>query len=247
MVYPRQASASIIWNPDGTGSEKLWITGGVSNFDGPLEQDDRMTLVSTEFISLDAFPQFGPDLPNPTSSHCLVKLSPTMAFLIGGLVTYFDPTTYALTSIDRYPFTYFYTTETGWTAGPLLQRDRYNHVCGVLIDGGNQDKIVVTTGGMGNALHLETELLIVHQDLSWTIGPEFPLAINSANGVSTADGSMFIVVGALVSDVPTPDFIKEIYSMTCQDGQCHWTTMHQELETGREGAVAMLVPPTFCL
>ena len=119
----------------------FWITGGLIN---------NSYTNNTEFLIYNEIgnkitAHKGPDLPDYRINHCMVKLSSSFYFIIGGSMT--NLTTLM---VRRHESGYHFIK------GPKLLTERSNHVCGTFrID---TKPMVIVSGGTGGAAN-KTEIL----------------------------------------------------------------------------------------
>ncbi len=252
MLKPRSMAASVMWNHN--GNEVLWITGGFGGHALLGELDDSIFLVSTEYVSIDPNVNSvsGPNMPVPLQKHCMIKVDESTVIFTGG--------EHGWTSWDESkPYimldTHFYTNKNGvheWTIGPQLPAKKASHACGLIQDQSSCDHIAVVTGGDNFFTSTTTNLLPVSEPDSatvgppWLTGPLLPQGVASASGITTQDGKEFLVVGGHPADWEI-DWTSHtsIYSMSCYNLLCFWTTMEQQLATVRSGGVAILVPENY--
>ncbi len=236
MSKPRDSAASVMLTVNGI--EALWITGGLGV--------SQTVMDSTEYLSMTGWIE-GPDLPMPLYRHCMVKLDESTVILIGGSTL--DVTAITHTHV-------YYNGSESWTNGPPLLFGKDWHVCGLVKDQ-SWSIVIVTGGGETDFAADVTQLLFISDDPTnldrqWTIGPNLPSAITGASGLVTQDEKQFLVVGGhSVKDFDNPlSYMsqiphKNIYSMSCCDMTCSWTTLDQQLATARSWTVAILVPENY--
>ncbi len=220
MLTRRVAPASVVLD-DG---QTLWITGGGS---GPYTW-----LNSTEYFSLTSRrSQWGPPLPIKVSRHCMVKLSPTRVMLIGGYERTID--------YEDRTWIYDFTTKK-WTRGPSLLEGTSDLACGIFKDSETQEDIVVAGPGARPYSYYtqSTQLWKVDSD-QFVHGPPLHVSIHSANGITSADGKHFILIGGSGSHM---EHLYSLYRLQCFNFECQWTKMEQELQVARMDAVVMLLP-----
>ncbi len=230
MTRPRSRAASILWN-----SDTLWITGG---FDTTfLKSTELLTIRSNNVQESRVSSKPAPDLPVTVGFHCLLKMNDTTAFLIGGsqydrnATLYFDLNT----NLDQEVMDYSY--------GPTMSTARYAHVCGLLVNPGDDRKrvnVVVAAGGNkppGGYL-TSTELLIGNSD-HWISGPDMPEEFGYSSGLTSPDGKSLLVTGGLSTG---GEFLSSIYRFGFEDNRWQWNKMTQELQMARRDHFAMLIP-----
>ena len=114
MLEKRASAASIVLN-----NSTLWVVGGE-------EETDNVRYISdtSEFITFEYTPIWGPSLPFSVSEHCMIQFNENAIFLIGGIQ---DLTTSNKTWIID-PTNGFKIKE-----GPALNFARTNHSCGKMV------------------------------------------------------------------------------------------------------------------
>ncbi len=230
MLEPRQQAASILWNAD-----TLLVSGGFDN-SGYKSSSQLITLTESndeETSKYSISSRRAPSLPEIVSSHCLIKLNESTAFVVGGnerkRETFFLDLNIDL---DHEVFDY--------APGPELSIGRAAHVCGTLVNPGDgSDAIVVTTGGFNFGGLVSTEMWIVGSD-RWISGPDLPIGMGLSAGLTSSDGKSFYVVGGW-----NGEHQGGIYKLSFQDGYWRWTTLDQKLEHAREQHIAMLIPDSL--
>ncbi len=149
-----------------------------------------------------------------------------------------------------------------WNQGPSLQRSRFEHSCGLLVDSIAEGvSIAVVTGGRGHYSKgfsgfieyplRETELLVVQESIQngqWFSGPELFEPIMDAFQITTSDKKQFIIGEGMARDdldnAPYPS--ARLYRLQCFNLKCEWSRMKQILEQRRFlRAVAMLIPSNY--
>ena len=123
----------------------FWITGGLIN--NSLTNNTEFLIYSKIGNNITAHK--GPDLPDYRINHCMVQLSSTLYFIIGGSMT--NLTTLM---VRRRESGYHFIK------GPKLLTERSNHVCGTFrID---TKPMVIVSGGTGGAAN-KTEILDIYK------------------------------------------------------------------------------------
>ncbi len=84
-----------------------------------------------------------------------------------------------------------------------------------------------------------TEMFYV-DSMTWTVGPNLPIKIYSAAGVTSQDGKSFFIVGGYDLGRYIP--LETIYRLRCHNFNCEWIQMPQKLRVARRDAVAGLLP-----
>ncbi len=123
---------------------------------------------------------------------------------------------------------------------------RWSHSCGVLTNPGDgNDQVVIVTSGRGDEYLQSTEMLVVGSGQGWTKGPDLPVHLQTSTAVPTSDGKALLIVGGLDEYIAK---MKTIYKLAFDtgDNQWKWTKLAQELKTGRDDSVAMILPESFC-
>ena len=147
LLTPREDSAAVTMN-----NHRLWVTGGTQNkHTGPYS--------TSEIVDVLAFPPTvipGPELPEPMSDHCIVKLNASTLLFLGG--------NFHLTK------TFFYDISTQtWTNGPYMKYARIDFGCGMM-QTTNGSFMVVATGGLANPSKTEFLVLDDPNGLNWSFG-----------------------------------------------------------------------------
>ncbi len=233
MKSSRSGAASLVMDHGQT----VWITGGFSENEDPIDTTEFVVMSNQNFQSLD----YGPALPIPLKYHCLAEVGPGSAVLIGGVNQHghYSPLTYSI-RLDTLV----------WREESRLLLGRAQHVCGVLEDSSKSgSKIIVAVGGdiSDMSMTATVEILMVHNDTlisDWQDGPLHPTLMSNAASTVTADKSKLIVVGGIrhndYSQASTDIFLLECISIP----QCHWWKMHQELQKDSAKGFGLLLPST---
>ena len=118
-----------------TINESLWITGGSSI-------EDAKILTDTELVTLTKSQNFV-HLPEPMSSHCLIKINETHVLATGG--ENLNRSTEEVT-VNTLSSTFLFDFNTHeWSSGPTLLQPRSGHACGSF-DFGDSTLLVVAGG-----------------------------------------------------------------------------------------------------
>ena len=126
------------------GIDQYWITGGEMPGNPNME---AVVLKSTEIFQNKSF-KFGPDLVQPTHSHCMVKVNSSHFITTGGKKTG--------TTLDYVDIFYFGSSK-NWTALPSMSFKRFGHSCGI-----TKNHLIVTGG-----LYLDTTEIFLLERLEW--------------------------------------------------------------------------------
>ncbi len=172
MTTERAFAASIV-----VGNYRLLVVGGE-------RQNPSETLRTSEFIGLNGLDEIGPQLPQPTQNMCFLKISSSMAMMIGGK---------DIDSGSVYKSTYFFdiVAEDTFTKGPDLIYSRQGHACGILMIN-KMVHVVVLSGSDDSDKYRGTEYwtpsLGVFKDED--VFPKYPLnvrgsQVNSHRGMVT--------------------------------------------------------------
>ena len=200
-------------------NDTLWITGGSA----PQQAGSEMK--SSILVLPNGETKPGPDLPIPVKDHCLVGINENEYFLIGGYPE------------GNRTFKYNFA-EGSWTTGPNLLKHRQDHACGLFTDDGRR-KIIVS-GGLSNAPppYLPTSEILDFQaeNANFEYGPSLLSALYGHSMVFN-DEDAFIIGGT--------DPLGRTQSSIYKLGKENWTKIEQELNTAREGMVAMLIPSSL--
>ncbi len=230
----RRDSASVVLDYGTT----LWITGG----------DYAETPGTTEFFNGSATSR-GPYLPEYRNDHCLELVSdPSLVILFGGQDG---------KGMRRYEAWFIDLSTLTWIPIESMHLARAGHACGIVRDSGNPSwKIVIAAGGWiiwngveYNGITDTVELLgIQHRAYSkWRFGPELPVSIARAASVTTPDKSRMFLIGGQKTTGNFYDLSSHIYQFQCWNLVCQWTKLEQELQNGRSGAIAMVLPEYLCM
>ncbi len=224
MIEAREEAASIALD-----NETIWITGG----------SDGNTFASTELAKpLVAASEPGPDLPFAVANHCLLKLSSSIAMLIGGTTSEATVTSSTL-FIDITP-----TDGFGSSAyGPQLDIARGYHACGIVKDGSDGQVVVVAGGKVGplGDSSYSTELW-TDNAIDWVPGPNMPEGRMGAVGITSPDGKTFFVIGGY--DVYSmAEIYRMDYSSDIDDWQ--WIVSDSSLSSKRTWHLGVLIPDSL--
>ncbi|TRY63029.1 hypothetical protein TCAL_04285 [Tigriopus californicus] len=206
---------------------ELWITGGTS-FDGETDQVDGLVpgyTKTTEILSADGTVRRGPDLPEPSHSHCMALMDGQI-YLIGGEATYSSKATYRL---DLSSF------EAGnWIDNGEMEYKRYGHACDVFEDQHGKKEVVAVGGdGYGTA-----EVYSVSHG-KWHSAPDTTKAMFYPQAVTI--GNTFGIMGGSGYDFTYWDDLLEY-------GQHAWTQRgNLALQVPRREFVAIAVPDSYCV
>ena len=169
----------------------------------------------------------GPDLPIPVKDHCLVGINENEYFLIGGYPE------------GNRTFKYNFA-EGSWTTGPNLLKHRQDHACGLFTDKDDGRRKIIVSGGLSNAPppYLPTSEILDFQaeNANFEYGPSLLSALYGHSMVFN-DEDAFIIGGT--------DPLGRTQSSIYKLGKENWTKIEQELNTAREGMVAMLIPSSL--
>ncbi len=242
LASSRLDAASLVLD-DG---QVLWVTGGSSRhsvFGG---------LGTTEFVRVlpdnSLHTTEGPHLPILVlSGHCLEKVGPNLAILIGGRSAWSDESPINSSwSFDIDKMT--------WTSLAQLKVARSNHICGVVRDSvAGSKKIVISAGGTidlrDGRMTNTVELLTIGIDkndhhsfaIIWRYGPFLPLPISNAASATTADHlKLYVMGGSIRHDIGLDS--SSMFQMQCANLQCSWTKLDQELRNPSSQGIALALP-----
>ena len=127
------------------GKSHYWITGG-EILNGPNMETN--VLKTTEIFQNSNF-IFGPDMLQPTFSHCMAKINLTHIVTTGGKSSVFK----VLNEIHTINMNF----RTNWTKLPSMYSKRFGHSCGV-----TKDQLIVTGG-----LNMDTTETFSFERLEW--------------------------------------------------------------------------------
>ncbi len=221
------ASLPIIVDTTISNEKRLWVTGGKG------KENNR--LKSTEFIASSS--EQGPQLPFPMADHCLLELNYATALTIGG------------SSLKASMM--FDISKKAFQLGPSLAVARYGHACGVVAIG-TQMRAAIVTGGYSeqSKMSLQTTEMLVLDNADntgqWSAGPNFPASssFRTGGGVTVPDGT-FVVTGGQSQTTSVSYIFQLDCRMTTAVADCQWIKLEHELEIGRAGHLALLVPETY--
>ena len=126
------------------GAGQYWITGGELPINPNME---AIVLKSTEIFQNKSF-IFGPDLIQPTHSHCMAIVNSSHFILTGG-----KNTGIVLDNVSIFDF----GSSKTWTALPNMAFKRFGHSCGK-----TKDHLVVTGG-----LYMDATEIFLFEKLEW--------------------------------------------------------------------------------
>ena len=217
LLTSRTESASVVLN------NKLWITGGLSGSNDPIE--------TTEFVDLsNEESQRGIDLPEPMYSHCLAKIDDNHALLTGGMTMYGSRRN-----------TYLFSEDTnGWIRGPDMIQGRSEHTCGSFYSEFHSATIAIVAGGQDRGSVLDSVEILVLNSGQWIEGPKLLKPLYAAAMVPLRHS--VVVIGG-VSGIN--EYQSSIHSLSCNEDDCQWTTLKQELKVPRMQSVAMMIPDSL--
>ena len=117
----------------------MWVTGGSLN-----------KTKTTEWIDFSKGNQsyghygYGPELPLPISSHCIIQKDSDTVLLIGGKIPGEKQNEeHQSSAVWSYNFVIGQ-----WTISPYLWQSRYDHYCGKFKDSQSNRTFVVVAGGL---------------------------------------------------------------------------------------------------
>ncbi len=186
-------------------------------------------------------------MPVATSHHCFAKLTESWVMLIGGTNNLrsnqihscqdYNPNLLLLAD------TYFYDFNVVdiWTPGPMLLQDRDAHTCGAIVDSVDCTQIVVVASGY---YYITTEIWIVGSEAGFMFGPDMPFHTVRTKSVVGFDGTALIVVAGNDANTGHSPMTK-IQKFWCENLDCQWIVMEQELAVARYGPAVMLVPDSL--
>ncbi len=235
MRYGRSGAASVVMD----NGKTLWVTGGYDGFNS--------TLWSTEIVSLGSglVSSYGPDLPiADLRYHCLERVGPNVAILIGGSNSGIPVPSRRCWTIDIYSLY--------WTELPPLDFGRSNQACGVVRDMSVAGKkIVIVAGGkiLAESISNTVEQLVIDQQEEgilnsgssnvWEMGPTMPVPTVYAGSATTADqGKLFIVCGEAGVD----RLLSSVFEIQCSFLHCQWKKSPVELKQPNSKGLALILP-----
>ena len=142
---------------------RLWISGGTDK--------DNNVLSTIETIGFTGQAAVGIKLPVPLTHHCMVKLNPDLALIIGG----FDGT-------NVVSQTHFFEMQDGdrkFTDGPPLSQAKRGMACEILktdlaqyliVAGGDTGNSEVAAEDLTSTKFATTEYLLIDNPTQWNIG-----------------------------------------------------------------------------
>ena len=227
----RVGSASLVV---GNGSS-LWVTGGSFKF-----QSEFVTLAASPNRT-SAFPTnaAGPALVDVMYHHCIQRIGPDMAVVVGGL-----PGKTIVWSIDLRTMV--------WKVEPALIYGKFKHVCGIL-KLGNDFKALIAAGGIGAfnnpTDNMETILVTDEEGIHshhWEEGPSLPMRLSDSASATTSDQKAFFVIGGKGLDGTSGSIMKLTCIFPTAVLQCSWTIVEFELPAPFSDHQAMaLTMPQF--
>ena len=128
MIPSREDMSGVVLN-----ETKIWITGGGCY--------NALSIRSTEIVSLDQPPIAGPDLPFTVKGHSMVRVDPTMIYLIGGVQN---------AKVSKKTWIIDPTNDFQIKVGPSMNMGRYWHSCSKMKING---KIYLVVAGHGSPNH----------------------------------------------------------------------------------------------
>ena len=243
--------ANELYGPAGLvigNGKALWVTGGNTADNLPTKSTEIVSIKDPKRVQVrSAIPgsfefQTGPDLPMAIYFHCLIQLNSSTALLIGGSNDPDDGSSSAVQSTFFLPIPGG-SNDARSMEGPDLISPRRSHACGVLKNPSDGNNVVVVAGGVVEDPK-STEMLVMDSERIWKAGPELPTGTSGAAGVTTSDGKAFLLIGGGDEETYFSWIFKLDYSKNIKDWQ--WTKLDQELQMGRKGHAATLVPESFC-
>ena len=234
----RTAAASLLVD----NGQTLWLTGGNFGVDKHKhtelvrwESDPSMPM--TEAVD-------APQLPRNLKYHCIVRLGPQVAIMIGGQE-----------SVDKYnPYSWSVNLDRLHWRSKILRTLRSMHTCGAIRDVELPEvKFVFAVGGQTpdgymtqtvDVLFVRTGDGIHYFDSSWTFGPKLPYALSHAVAVTMPDQSRFFLIGGTKQNDDNINYNHDVFQTQCLNKQCIWSAINEDL--GRNPSVfglAFMLPP----
>ncbi len=224
------------------GGPLLWITGGKNSKHGSFSSTEIVQLVESQFVS-----RAGPSLPRDLHHHCLEKIGPEVAILIGGLTSYQTTGDYIVVYNH---ISWSVNLETmAWTLQAQLTTPRQKHVCGVIriAEGDDSgDQVIIVAAGGDREWHdgsvvvqQSVEFLVwdsINEDgdslmySNWEAGPNLPLAVRDASSITTANQNRMYVVGGSTGAYNEVNFMQLsiILELSCPSmAACAWTNVYE--------------------
>ena len=152
-------------------------------------------MASTELLSPDGSWRNYVNLPTVLSRHCLVRLSSTHIFMMGGTVN----SSYSGARSTAYIFN---SVQEQWEEVERMKTARYDHGCALLPDG----RVVVTGGNDANGQYLQSTEFFSLSSLTWTDGPDLPIGI-ARFGMDTIETETYTLGGGVGGFGRTTDVI----------------------------------------
>ena len=231
MKSARVGAASLVLDHGRT----MWVTGGFNQHENHAFSSEFVVILGDNFESM----EYGPSLPNSLKYHCLEKVGPHVAILIGGInqKDHYDQQSWSI-NVDKMV----------WHQEASLILGRARHSCGVLQDLRKMDsKIIVVAGGdTSHGLMTSTvELLMAENDtiaLDWQHGPQLPIPLSNAASKVTSDMDKFIVIGGTANH-DYNEASRSVFILKQIDGlEFSWVKEQHELQIPSAKGLAMLLP-----
>ena len=197
--------------------EKLLLSGGFEH-DGGLSR--------TEFISRNqAYP--GRDLPYPVGRHCLIKIGNDDFILTGGCDY----------NGNGYKQTWAYSILNGWSPGPEMIQERYDHGCSSFWL--NENQIAVVSPGTKYRGQSVEFLILQQENPQWISGPDLPDGYEPSGGELVSNGDTLFYINTIENV-----FLQLICEESWED--CQWKILASHLRYGsRYGTFLTLIPDSL--
>ncbi len=227
----------------------LWIAGGEEGI--YARKDSELVAIAA---NPDGFPtnMVGPELPEFARHHCLEKVGPEVAIVVGGKNAIGRVSIYVFYTIDHpWVSTWsFNMSSMTWKIEPELNFHRWKHTCGVVQVG--KERIVVAAGGTDfqDNILASVETLLAKEDDNgsisfdqhWELGPSLPMPLSDAASATTyGQQALYIIAGAMLYDGKSQSVLK-FHCSNIDDIQCFWTKLDVELKSPSAMGLALVMP-----
>ncbi len=237
LPHNEYSSSIIVMGQD---SDTIFIVGGRGYF-GPPTADTH--LVTFDYRSATAKAEPGPDLPEPRSEACFVKINETHAVLAAGNHGY---------GVGGMNTSHFYhILEQTWSVGPDTNpagHQTNTKDCILIHDidrNHNGRSYVVLTGYYSHRRPPGTELLLLGvSEVYCAEGPEVPAIFSYLFGqfmAATPDGTGALLLGG-ENNEDNIRYKNPMAIITCYQGDCEWRMLRSKLKIPRSFSYAFLIP-----
>lgn len=200
----------------------LWITGGYNGY----------TLDSTEVISNNGDISPGISLPNKVNNHCILSLEDGRMLISGGFA--------------QNKKVWFYDDQNGFTPGPDMLEKREGHACSTFKSALHQQREVALVAG--GDYRDDVEVLDYQTEGStWEKIKSLP---RSGYYDSSSNYPTVKYFGARALTSPSGDGVivqsnKHFFELQCDQNDCDWIQLDQELDTAVRHAVMSYLPEGY--